>query len=378
MVSCWFFPGIAVSDMNDHLCHALMVYPVLESAERPQPQKRRKRFESNSEDWTLTGRPPHLPFASCLTQCGVADVDWKTVFDEVPVSSPCPSSSSPPTTAFSEAEPSVASLVAELRLPPRPVVTDLVLTEEGRSFLQRQRQQEQEMQDEVEVAVLSSSRLSQTEDLTLPPKRRVRRINHSPFPKIPRHDLRRKLSLMFANVVNSFDLRLMRAFYEDFCLPSCIYMDCVEDNGGAGEIFRGIKPIKVQGLTNLLSLIEGSAEVTPDVAFRLNHSYINQQLDNPGSRLVMEMTSYVTIAKHGIVAVECKDKKRHLVPVFLVNELIKAGKVKRESMNIDLHPLDAKSFQLRVEGSTIFWLDNNHRIYRIEVQGNVQVCDILD
>eukprot|EP01039_Chlorochromonas_danica_P003744 gene3744-4093_t len=334
-----------------------MVYPVLE----PPPQncqKRRKRNESDesqSEDWNLT------------------DVDWKTVFDEVPVSS----SSSPSITAFSyEAEPSMASIVAELLLSPSPVVTDLVLTEEGRSFLQRQRQQEQEEEEEEEVG---SRLLPHSVDLTLPPKRRVRRLNHSPFPKIPRHDLRRKLSLMFVNVINSFDLRLMRSFYEDFCLPSCHYIDCVEDHGiSTGEIFRGIKPIKVQGLTNLLALIEGSAEATPDVTFRLNHSYINQQVDHPGSRLVMEMTSYVTIAKHGIVAVECKEKKRHLVPAFLVNELVKAGKIKRGSMNIDHHPLDAKSFQLKVEGSTIFWLDNNHRIYRIEVQGNVQVCGILD
>eukprot|EP01039_Chlorochromonas_danica_P010498 gene10498-11629_t len=117
----------------------------------------------------------------------------------------------------------------------------------------------------------------------------------------------------------------------------------------------------------------------PDYCFHLAHSYINRQIDLPGSRIVMKIASRGTAVKHNMIAVQGIDKKRYLIPCFVLDGLVKAGLVDVNDMSIEEHPFDAQHMEMNLAGETIFWLDNNHRIYHIEAHGGVSLrycrCD---
>eukprot|EP00981_Chlorochromonas_danica_P004254 scaffold859_cov234-Ochromonas_danica.AAC.3 len=166
-------------------------------------------------------------------------------------------------------------------------------------------------------------------DLTLPPKRRIRRLNNSPFPKILRSDFRHKLSLMFTNTMNAVDSNMMKNFCDQFCLKGCNYLDCatIEDNHDpCCSIFENYKPV------------------------HLIHSYINREIGQPGSRIVMKVTAQATVLKHNMVAVRGIDQNRYLVPSFIVDELAQAGRVDVNNMGLEEHPPDALHMDLNMTG----------------------------
>eukprot|EP01039_Chlorochromonas_danica_P005397 gene5397-5935_t len=131
-------------------------------------------------------------------------------------------------------------------------------------------------------------------------------------------------------------------------------------------------PSKRHGLDNLIRRFELCRDSIPDSAILLKHSYINRQIDQAGSRVVMKITAHATVVKHGVVAVVGLDQKRHLVPSFMVDEFVRAGTVDIDHMSLEKHPPDAQPISLDISGETILWLDNNHRIYCIESLGKVE------
>eukprot|EP00981_Chlorochromonas_danica_P000060 scaffold27_cov182-Ochromonas_danica.AAC.3 len=237
-------------------------------------------------------------------------------------------------------------------------------------------------------------------DLTLPPKRRVRRLHNIPFPRIMKNDFRHNLSLIFTNVMNSANVEIVKRFYNEFCFSKCHYLDCAtvrvkqmeegstttstttssgsgDSSGGstthALDIFDGVKPIDVQGIDKLIQRFNTFSQLIPDNSYELLHSYINRDMNQPGSRIVMKMKMTATVIKHGVVAVRSPCQRRYLVPSHTVEDLIKAKKIDRDSMKLEEHPEDAQNIALSILGETVLWLDNNHRIYRILTRGNLEV-----
>eukprot|EP01039_Chlorochromonas_danica_P002072 gene2071-2260_t len=211
-------------------------------------------------------------------------------------------------------------------------------------------------------------------DLTLPPKRRIRRLNNSPFPKILRSDFRHKLSLMFTNTMNAVDSNMMKNFCDQFCLKGCNYLHCakIEDSHDpCCSIYENYKPVRVYGIEGMVQRYATVCSYIPDYSLQLIHSYINREIGQPGSRIVMKVTAQATVLKHNMVAVRGIDQNRYLVPSFIVDELAQAGRVDVNNMGLEEHPPDALHMDLNMTGETVFWLDNHHRIYRIDSYGDV-------
>eukprot|EP01039_Chlorochromonas_danica_P002070 gene2070-2258_t len=206
-------------------------------------------------------------------------------------------------------------------------------------------------------------------DLTLPPKRRIRRVNNSPFPKILRSDFRHKLSLMFTNTMNAVDSNMMKNFCDQFCLKGCNYLHCakIEDSHDpCCSIYENYKPVRVYGIEGMVQRYATVCSYIPDYSLQLIHSYINREIGQPGSRIVMKVIAHATVLKHNMVAVRGIDQNRYFVPSFIVDELAEAGRVDVNNMGLEEHPPDALYLDLNMTGETVFWLDNHHRIYRID------------
>eukprot|EP01039_Chlorochromonas_danica_P000633 gene633-688_t len=217
---------------------------------------------------------------------------------------------------------------------------------------------------------------SEDVDLTLPPKRRVRRANNFPFLKILKSDVRHKFSLMHANVMNSMDVNSIKSFYEAFYVRSCQYFDCVQvevNDDSPCHILQTYKPVSICGLDDMIRRLSPMCSYLPDYSLQLLHSYINRQIDQPGSRIIMQVAIHATAIKNCVVAIRALDRNRYLVPFFMVNELIRAGKVDGNDMGLEEHPPDAQCMSLNVRGELIFWLDNNNRIYRMQSLGNLKI-----
>eukprot|EP01039_Chlorochromonas_danica_P000627 gene627-682_t len=214
-------------------------------------------------------------------------------------------------------------------------------------------------------------------DLTLPPKRRIRRVNNFPFLKILKSDVRHKFSLMLVNVMNSLDLNSIRGFHETFYVRSCQYFDCVKvevnDDSSSSSILHMFEPVSICGLDDMIKQFSPMCSYLPDFSFQLLHSYINREVDQPGSRIIMQVAIHATAIKNCVVAIRALDKKRYLVPFFMLDELIRAGKVDGSDMGLEEHPPDAQYMRANVRGELIFWLDNNNRIYRMQSHG---VCKV--
>eukprot|EP01039_Chlorochromonas_danica_P011521 gene11521-12895_t len=175
--------------------------------------------------------------------------------------------------------------------------------------------------------------------------------------------------------MNSVDCNFVRGFYEEFCVRGCQYLDCAKIESGSTclDILEDVKPINVKGIDKLFQRFDSFSRSIPDCSFELNRSHINREINQPGSRVVMWMTTRATVVKHSVVAVQSKNRRRYLVPSFLVSELTLAGKIDASTMNLEKHPPDAQHISLCVSGETVLWLDNNHRIYRITAMGDLQV-----
>eukprot|EP01039_Chlorochromonas_danica_P000628 gene628-683_t len=214
-------------------------------------------------------------------------------------------------------------------------------------------------------------------DLTLPPKRRVRRLDKFPLPKILKSDVRHKFSLMLANVMNSLDLNFIKGFYEEFYVRSCQYFDSMKvevNDDSPSRILQTYKPaVWICGLDDMIKRLSFLCSYVPDYSLQLLHSYINRRVDQPGSRIIMQVAIHSTITKSCVVAIRALDKKRYLVPFYMVGELVETGKVDANDMGLEEHPPDAQDMSSEVQSEMVLWLDNNNRIYHVESQGSLKL-----
>eukprot|EP00981_Chlorochromonas_danica_P010083 scaffold3044_cov176-Ochromonas_danica.AAC.1 len=208
-------------------------------------------------------------------------------------------------------------------------------------------------------------------DLRPPRKRRVRRLDNSPFPKIVKTDIRHRLSSMYINVMNSANHLLMESFYKRFCVDCCQVVEALDDYN-YHPMLLGMEPIVLNGLSNLVNLTKSIVPFLPDSILQLERSYIIHGLHSPGSKIVMKTKCSATVLKQAFVELQDAENNRHLMPFFMTERLKKAGKVP-ENCTFHLNPASARNESLEICGDTIFWLDNNNRIYRIEIRGKARV-----
>lgn len=216
-------------------------------------------------------------------------------------------------------------------------------------------------------------------DVNLHPvkKRRKRnRPSYSPFPRIWKNDIRRMLPIMYINAVNG-GADLYQQFLHDFCVGSCSIIDNLDDTSIC-QALRSVKPLAIQGLDNVMGIMGMRVSSFPDLVASMERSWIRHQLNTPGSAVIAKINLRGTLPKDCLVEIATvKDKAVYRLPAFIVEELKVSGQLQAFEMSADAltHGMTelALQYNVRIDVCMVFLLDNDNRIYRVELHGQFSV-----
>lgn len=205
------------------------------------------------------------------------------------------------------------------------------------------------------------------DDINLQPKKRRKRNRPRahPFPRIVKTDIRRTLHRMYCNTVNSGDTTLFQQFLSEFCVGSCCLMKNLDDRG----MYRpsSDKLLTIRGLNNVTNFLTNRIFSFPDIVTRIEKSWIRHQLDTPGSAVVAKVNIRSTVLKeHPVDASQAV----YRLPSFIADALGITGDEQYVPGGI------ASRYDLLLEAYSIFHLDNDNRIYRLEFHGRLQALAV--
>lgn len=213
-------------------------------------------------------------------------------------------------------------------------------------------------------------------DVNLQPIKKRRKRNRPtahPFPRILKSDVRRKLPLMYINAVNSGDIGLIESFFRAFCVGSCSLVDNLDDTSIC-EALRTVKPLTVRGLNKVADVLTKRIASIPDIAVRIEHSWIQHRLNAPGSVVISKVLIKGTLLDNHMVEIPVKGFPSYRLPFFVVESLKAAGQLEALTHGaMVLSPgsvgVSVRCHRLEISGWAAFYLDNDNRIYRLEIRG---------
>lgn len=211
-------------------------------------------------------------------------------------------------------------------------------------------------------------RLGDEVDLQPLPKRR-KRPRVSEFPRILKTDMRRYLATMFCNVMNSADSRFISSFFRQVCVSSCRSVDY----SCCPSLPRKV-PIKfLDGLDAIIDRLCEDLHAIPDFALSIKESFTQHRLDQPGSKVVMKVQVKGTkVFQPRFTFMNGSDYSVLSIPPQAYDALVASGKIRHDPY-VTPPPMGNVPFPVDVYGTVSFLLDNNHRIYRMEYEGNIQL-----
>eukprot|EP01039_Chlorochromonas_danica_P001459 gene1459-1587_t len=210
-------------------------------------------------------------------------------------------------------------------------------------------------------------------NLDPPPKKRVRRVNRSPFPRIVKADIRRKYPTMFVNVLNMVDADASRKFFETYCVGSCQLIDTVDGESGHGTSL-GMKPVIKTGIDGLLYFVKTFTWIS-DAIVTKERSVIEQELYMPGCKVRIGNRWKVTLPPSYDVEYIDIEGNRQVIPEYCIDTLRFNGRIHPQSTITPIRNTRSTSFAcIEISGEMILHLDNDHRIYKIENSGVVVSC----
>eukprot|EP01039_Chlorochromonas_danica_P003858 gene3858-4215_t len=170
-------------------------------------------------------------------------------------------------------------------------------------------------------------------------KKRWRRLKNR-LPPIIKRDIRRLLPTMLINVCNSVDENLIARFFLEYGLACCCLMD--HCGGNAKTILPSLTSI---GLNNVISNVRQQVTSSVDFVSQMDGAEIYRELYQPGSRVVMRTKIQGTkiIHKH-----PCDHEHTY---------------------NDEQVVISAAAVEIVMKIVVTLFLDNNHRIYRLLLQG---------
>lgn len=193
-----------------------------------------------------------------------------------------------------------------------------------------------------------------------PAKKRRRRHLVSPFPRILKSDIRRIMSNMYANVLNSTDINLIASFYNQFCVSSCRSIDYAN----SPIIPQKVTVKRLDGVQSMVERLGQLLPQIPDFIFQLNRSYIQQELDKPGSTVVMEVQVKGTHLADPLVCIMDQHNESHTLPQSVLEEIQSSGRI--ANGHIRSYAYVNTPHELDVLAIISCSLDSNHRIYKME------------
>jgi len=205
------------------------------------------------------------------------------------------------------------------------------------------------------------------DDVNMGPRaKRRKRRRVSQFPRILKRDIRRDISFMFANVMNSGDQSFIASFLNQFCVSSCRSVDYARSSFLPEKV-----PIKrIEGLPNIVHRVGSELQLIPDFVYRVTESQIEQRLDKPGSKVIMHAHIQGTKLLEPLVHFVDDQNVHRTIPHIFYDALTTAGRV-ASTNSASTFTLRTAPYDLNVLGVITFSLDNDHRIYRMEFE-----CDV--
>eukprot|EP00981_Chlorochromonas_danica_P009683 scaffold2798_cov160-Ochromonas_danica.AAC.52 len=200
------------------------------------------------------------------------------------------------------------------------------------------------------------------------PKRRIRRVNNNPFPRILKSDIRRSLAAMYVNVMNSGDMEMVASFFRSFCVGHCESVHKINDADLGPFPPKGGLP-SMKGLPMVIKSMQRITSI-PDFVFRLEKSSIQHSLVESGSKVIMRTLGQHTIIDETFVEYIDSEGAVRRAPLPAFRFLVSDGVVKEEAM-VRKRVVCHGAVDLSVAGWTIFHLDANRRIYGMEFQGDI-------
>eukprot|EP00981_Chlorochromonas_danica_P004007 scaffold760_cov178-Ochromonas_danica.AAC.9 len=217
------------------------------------------------------------------------------------------------------------------------------------------------------------------DDVNLQPfkkgRKRIRRRIHL-LPRILKNDIRRLLPQMYVNTVNSGDMTLYQRFLSEFCVGSCCMIDNLDDSSVC-QTLKEMKPLTVRGLDNVSNILTKRIFSFPDVVSHIEKSWIRHQLDKPGSAVITKVKTQGTFSKENLVEMP---KTVYGLPFFVIDTLRLAGQLPMFIRRLDgvtdgqnKQDANAPFYDVLMKSHLVFHVDNDNRIYRLELHGRLEV-----
>eukprot|EP00981_Chlorochromonas_danica_P001179 scaffold262_cov164-Ochromonas_danica.AAC.3 len=209
------------------------------------------------------------------------------------------------------------------------------------------------------------------EDVNLVPRpkplRSWRRVH--PIPRIFKKDIRRDIPIMITNVFNSNDTELLSRFFMTYSVGSC-HMNSYAEKEVNSEFIR-----RLNGLDMILAVMFVTMLASPDNVVRLLGAQIKRHIHREGSQLIVTGRVQGTRIKEFVVETLDVDQKVHRVPLRVWDHLITTGeKVDTLMKNSGSSPsfpelhFNITPYKIDFILEITYWLDNDHRIYRMDMK----------
>lgn len=109
------------------------------------------------------------------------------------------------------------------------------------------------------------------------------------IPRIVKNDIRRKISFMFANVMNSNDFTLLDSFFRKFCTPD---VELSKKSHASDPL--GLCTVQLPGMDLVVSYFGALGILTPDCIVTIGETKIKQSVNAPGCELISNFSFHLT------------------------------------------------------------------------------------
>lgn len=213
--------------------------------------------------------------------------------------------------------------------------------------------------------------LDQEIDLSPLPKHRVRRKEENPFPRICKNDIRRLLPAMLVNVMNSADCQAIQSFFETYFVPSCYKFRNLKDPWMTPSLEKLRSKVgPVIGRSHLIKGMELFCSL-PDIIVKLKGSCVQHTPDGPGSKVIMSTECINSFIDETLVEYTDKDGIHKVTNSYFYECMLLSGWIE-PSCCVRKHLVAPGYMERTLQSVIIFHLDNLHRIYCIEVIGQLE------
>lgn len=202
-----------------------------------------------------------------------------------------------------------------------------------------------------------SEELTDEIDLTMKPKtRRAWRRAH-PIPRLLKSDIRRSLANIFTNALNSGEPEMISGFFSRYGVASC-RMNFLSLTRQEVLSWLGVQSIVPPMLDNV--------NLMPDFVLEIKNVGIRQTLDEAGSQIIVSSRMRGT-RLHDVhhQFVDQQDQVHVMSSSLMENFFLGREEARQSSSCLSCPQLFPRPLDVLL--TKTYWLDNNHRIYRIDV-----------